>query len=91
MNYICIKIGGKLMEKYDSFGRLNSEPWEDIKKGDLVEYGYKKNIQDEFGRTKQIKVYLNGIWDGEKVCFNDKEQYVVRTTRWLKKNKLKKL
>ena len=28
----------KIISKYDEFGVLRSIPWEDIKKGDLVEY-----------------------------------------------------
>lgn len=30
------------------------------------------------------KVYLRGIWDGEKVTFGDKERTTVRNKGWLK-------
>ena len=73
----------KIISKYDEFGVLRSIPWEDIKKGDLVEYLDTKKEPGNNGKT--YKVSLKGIWDGEKVCFDDKEKTIVRTTRWLKK------
>ena len=30
---------------------------------------------------------LEGVWDGEKVQFDDKDKTVVRSIRWLKKYK----
>ena len=66
--------------KYDSFGILKNIPWLEIKKGDLVEY-----IDTKIINKKPIKISLIGIWNGEKVCFTDKDNTIVRTTRWLKK------
>lgn len=69
--------------KYDEFGVLKTIPWnKDIVRGDLVEY-----IDTKSNNRKKIKVPLKGTWDGEKVCFDDNEKTVVRTTRWLKKIK----
>lgn len=68
------------LSKYDKFGVAKDKPCEDIKKGDLVEY-----IDTKSRDRKKFKISLTGIWDGEKVCFDDNEETVVRTTRWLKK------
>ena len=70
-------------EKYDQFGVLSSIPWQDIKNGDSVEYFDTKRQPGPRGKT--YKVSLKGIWDGEKVCFDDNEKTIIRTTRWLNK------
>jgi len=36
---------------------------------------------------KIVKVKLYDIWDGEKVQFDDEDNTIVRTTRWLHKIK----
>jgi len=69
---------------YDEFGVLRTQLWEDIKKGDKVVYYDTISIKDN-GRWKNVKVPLEGVWDGEKVQFDDKDKTLVRTTRWLKK------
>jgi len=66
--------------KYDEFGILKTIPWENIKKGDFVEYA--SFYLEKYEIKKEI---LYGIWDGEKVEFDDKNKHVIRTTRWLKK------
>lgn len=71
---------GNIVSKYNSFGVLNDIKNQDIKQGDVVEY-----IDTKRKDNKAIKISLIGIWDGDKVCFDDKEQTVVRTTVWLKK------
>ena len=65
-------------KKYDTFGVLSVVPWNNIKKGDLIIYIDSKRIN---GEVK--KILLEGIWDGKKVCFNNNEKTIVRTTRWL--------
>lgn len=69
---------------YDSYGVLESVPWPIINKGDIVEYTTLES-RVENKKTITFKRTLVGQWDGEKVEFNDPQQYVVRTTRWLKK------
>jgi hypothetical protein len=69
-----------ISSKYNFFGVLNNVKNQDIKQGDVVEY-----IDTKRYNNKTIKISLIGIWDGDKVCFNDKEQTIVRTTVWLKK------
>lgn len=70
--------------KYDSYGVLSSIPWEDIEKGDEVCYKTTLIVGDRGKITKE----LTGIWDGEKVEFDDENKHIIRTTRWLKKIKL---
>jgi hypothetical protein len=68
--------------KYDNYGVSIGTPLPDIREGDLVEFCTQKSHFD--GRNKvTVKVYLHGIWDGEKVCFTDSEHTIVRTTHWL--------
>ncbi len=59
--------------KYNCYGNLIYEVRESINKGDLVSY-----------YQKRYDAILQGVWDGEKVCFKDKDDTVVRTTEWLK-------
>jgi hypothetical protein len=66
--------------KYNSFGVLDGVKNQDIKQGDVVEY-----IDTKRKDNKAIKISLIGIWDGDKVCFDDKEETIVRTTVCLKK------
>jgi hypothetical protein len=62
---------------YDSFGcNINEE----INIGDNVLYFDTIHINNI-----PYKRILKGIWNGEKVCFNDKEHTIVRTKKWLKK------
>jgi hypothetical protein len=68
--------------KYDNYGNLIGKQLDDIKKGDLVQY---HNIKRVNGKT--VKTSIVGIWDGEKVCFDDPEKTVVRTIHWLIKIK----
>lgn len=75
--------------KYDEFSVLKTQPWKNIKKGDPVKFN--TTILIKVGDRKQAKkVVLRGIWDGEKVAFNDENRTVVRTTRWLEKAPFKK-
>jgi len=72
--------------KYGSYGLLIGTKSDDIQKGDTVQYidtksfvvGYKK-------KRKKFKVILVGVWDGEKVIFDDGEDTTVRTIKWLTK------
>ena len=59
--------------KFNCYGNLIYEIRESINKGDLVSYYQKK-----------YHTTLQGIWDGEKVFFKDKDDTVVRTPEWLK-------
>jgi len=68
---------------YNSYGKLKTDKETKIKAGDTVEYSYADN--DPNDKNKKIIITLRGIWDGEKVCFDDKEHTVVRTTFWLTK------
>jgi len=69
---------------YDDYGVLKSIPWPDIKKGDLVSYLDPRRID-----KKKVVIKLVGTWDGEKVQFNDDQKTLIRTTRWLTKEKRK--
>ena len=52
----------------------------EIKPGDVVQY-----IDTQFSKKKRknVKVAKQGIWDGEKVVLNDKEQTTVRNLDYL--------
>jgi len=63
--------------KYDTYGRLNTEPWPEINKGDRVGY-----ITTVVSGRKKAKRQLFGYWDGEKVVFYYRN-LTVRTKRWL--------
>ncbi len=69
------------MSKYNTYGVLDSKVQPDIKKGDKVKY----NAKSRNSEGKLVSYELFGIWDGEKVEFNDKDHYVIRTTWWLEK------
>ena len=69
----------ELSNKYDEYGKLKTEPWPVIEKGDRV--GYITRIM--VSKTEKKDIQLIGYWDGEKVEFNDKEKTIVRTKRWL--------
>lgn len=69
--------------KYDCYGNLKTEIRDEIKPGDTV--AYIDAISDKGKTPKTINVTLIGVWDGEKVVFNDLERTTVRTTNWLKK------
>jgi len=74
------------MRDYNSYGRLSDRVLDDIQKGDTVQFSYHKVLPDKItNRPKNTEVLLVGIWDGEKVCFDDKEQTIVKTKEWLKK------
>jgi hypothetical protein len=66
--------------KYDCYGNLieRKKYKPDIKKGDEVKFIYPFRF---FGKKQKITCF--GIWDGEKVCFNDINHTIVRTTEWL--------
>lgn len=69
----------ELSNKYDEFGKLKTEPWPDIKKGDKVHY-----LETIIRKNKKAWVHHYGVWDGEKATFENSD-LVVRTTRWLTK------
>jgi len=69
-----------MTKEYDEYGNLSGTVLADIKKGDVVEYTETRTIN----RTKKQKVVLQGIWDGEKVQFDDKEHTLVKAIQWLK-------
>ena len=74
------------MEKYDKYGNVQGKVLDDIKQGDLVQFTTTKS--ELFGKIrKNVKVNLSGIWDGEKVQFNDNENTIVRSLNWLTKVK----
>jgi hypothetical protein len=68
------------MNEYDKFGNVCGTVLDNIKTGDVVEYIETKSIS----KTKKEKIVLQGIWDGEKVQFDDKEHTLVRAIQWLK-------
>lgn len=68
-----------MTSKYDEYGRLKSEPWPEIKKGDRV--GFTTTIM--LTKKQKIKVKYISYWDGEKVTFKNNDNTIVRTTRWL--------
>jgi len=53
-----------------------------IRVGDTVEYIDVKHSKE---KRKNVKVSKQGVWDGEKVILNDKEQTTVRNLKWLRK------
>ena len=57
-----------------------------IKPGDIVEYTDTVSIKED-KQLKHVKVIKKGIWDGEKVILNDKEQTTVYKLEWLTKVK----
>ena len=65
-------------EKYDIYGKPKGYIVDNIQKGDTVEY------TDSKSGWKTVRVKLVGIWDGEKVQFNDGDKTLVRTKHWLK-------
>jgi hypothetical protein len=67
--------------KFNSYGRLKTDKESKIKAGDTVQYSYADT--DPNDRNKKKIIALRGTWDGEKVCFSDKKQTIVRTTFWL--------
>ena len=69
--------------KYDSDGVLKTFITPIINKGDTVSY-IDTVLVGEGRRKKSTKVRLIGIWDGEKVEFDDKDKTVVRNKRWLR-------
>jgi len=71
------------MKQFNSYGRPIEEIPPVINKGDKVSYLTPK-FEFDGKRHITVKVLLEGVWDGEKVQFNDKEQTIIRTTRWLK-------
>lgn len=70
----------ELSDKYDEFGKLKSEPWPDIKKGDSVQFFETINRNNK----KILKSHF-GVWDGEKVEFPGPSNLIIRITRWLTK------
>ena len=70
-------------DKYNSYGNLKTKVLDNILPGDTVEFGYAKHLKVD-GKMVNTIIKLKGIWDGEKVCFKDKDKTIVRTTEWLK-------
>lgn len=69
------------MNQFNCYGNLVPFVMFPFAKGDLVEFSYKK-----FSKEERISktITIQGIWDGEKVEFPDKNQTIVRTLQWLK-------
>ena len=57
-----------------------------ITPGDIVEYTDTEFVKED-RKVYSIKVIKKGIWDGEKVILNDKEQTTVYKLEWLTKVK----
>jgi len=66
---------------FDSYGNSEDKIQDNIQKDDLVLYIDSRSIFNNKHRIN-IKKELIGIWDGEKVYFDD-EKTIVRTTKWL--------
>jgi hypothetical protein len=84
-NCKCGKCGDNPVRLgFDCYGNVGGTILDDIKAGDKVEYvtAYTKKLPN--GRGEYDKKTLTGIWDGDKVEFNDKERTIVRTIHWLK-------
>ncbi len=79
--YVPLKNKGK----FDEYGVAISIPWQEIGKGDKVYYIDTRNGKNVKGKKKSVKIILYGIWDGEKVQFDDDDNTVVRSIRWLEK------
>lgn len=77
-----------IARQYDCYGKINGTIPDDIKKGDVVSYIDVKYIwdSDNYCRIKN-EIKLVGIWDGEKVEFDDNDKTVVRTIHYLKLEK----
>jgi hypothetical protein len=69
------------MNQFNCYGRLVPFVVFPFMEGDLVEFSYKK-----FCKKKRANetITIQGIWDGKKVEFPDKEETIVRTLQWLK-------
>ena len=67
-------------EKYDKYGNLAGTVLLDFIAGDIVEYSETRSID----KNKKTVVTLQGVWDGEKVEFDDKERTTVRAVQWLR-------
>ena len=57
--------------KYDSYGNLIGRKKQKIEAGDRVKFVYPFRY---FGKKQKITCF--GVWDGEKVCFNDINHYL---------------
>lgn len=73
-----------MYEDFDTYGNPTKFVPDDIKAGDRVLFVEARSQRTERG-SKTVKVELTGIWDGEKVEFDDKEKTTVRTINWLAK------
>lgn len=74
-------------DNFNAYGVLKTKTQPIINAGDNVRYADVERLPtDADGKIgKLVKVFLYGVWDGEKVEFNDKQNTVVRTTWWLEK------
>lgn len=72
-----------LMKQFNCYGRLTPFVMFPFMEGDLVEFSYQKSFKTG-NRVINKTITIQGIWDGKKVEFPDKEQTIVRTTQWLK-------
>jgi hypothetical protein len=68
---------------FDDYGRPAGTQTDNIEPGDLVEYLDAKSAYVNGKKVRKIEP-LHGIWDGEKVQFDDPERTVVRAKPWLK-------
>lgn len=69
------------MQQFNCYGRLVPFVMFPFNRGDTVEFSYKKFSKKD---RHNITITVQGIWDGSKVEFTDKEQTIVRTTQWLR-------
>lgn len=68
---------------YNAYGNPINTVLDEISIGDTVEYVDAKTGQ--IGKRKgTIHIILQGVWDGEKVQFNDKDKTLVRSKEWLR-------
>jgi len=73
-----------IAKQFDSYGKPIGFIVDDIQKGDRVRYEDSISGWDgKHGMT--VKRELFGVWDGEKVQFDDKDKTIVFTKHWLKK------
>lgn len=69
--------------EYNSYGNPVDRILDDININDKVVFiTHKRDLINNRSVNKEI--LLEGIWDGEKVIFTDKDHTIVRTTEWLK-------
>ena len=70
------------MKEFNCHGRPIDRILDNIQKNDLVSFIYHKHVMYE-NRRINLPIIIVGVWDGEKVCFFDREKTIVRTKEWL--------